>query len=111
MSDLQTLLSVQDLDTQLDRLTHELDNLPQRREVDEVIRTATDVKRRFEGAIAAHRDVAQQQAGVDEELGLVERRIKSIDARLYGNEQIGADDARAMTHELETLNVRKSNLE
>jgi predicted nucleic acid-binding Zn-ribbon protein len=105
------LLSVADLDVEIDRQRHRRATLPERAELVAIVSelSSLDDARR---SVAAERDeVAGRQATLESELAATEHRIREVERRLYGGEVSAARELQAMSADVEGLRARSSDLE
>ncbi len=110
-ADLEALLALQDLDTHLDQERHRKDHLPERAELDELERSATE-KRAARSEVATTLDaVASRQAAAERELQATEERVVQVNARLYGGTVTASRELQALAADVEGLRKRASELE
>lgn len=110
-ADLEKLLVLQGIDTQLDQARHRLEHLPERHEIVELDRRGTDTNRTLAVAEAASAEVGSRLATTEADLANTEERIAAIDKRLYSGEVTAAKDLQAMSAEVAHLRTRASSLE
>jgi predicted nucleic acid-binding Zn-ribbon protein len=106
----ETLLEVQDHDTEADRLRHRRDTLPERAQLAGVRASIDDVTTRL-GTAGEERDAqVRREEALEEDLAAVERRMKELDSRLF-SPTAAVRDMEAMSGELASLKRRRSMLE
>ncbi len=110
-ANLEALLAVQGLDTDLDRCRVRLASLPERAELAAIdLQLAALEQGRL--AAAAERDgVADRQASLEHNLATVESRAAEIKKRLYGGTTSATRELQAMAAEVDSLTARASELE
>lgn len=108
---LEKLLVLQGIDTQLDQARYRLESLPERVQMANIERQATDTNRAMVAAEAAAAEVAARQARTEAELARTEERVAAIDRRLYSGEVTATRDLQAMSAEAAHLRTRASALE
>lgn len=111
MSALETLLTVQELDTTIDQLVHRRATLPERAELSAAERRLADVDARIAEAQGRRDDIAGRQARLEEEVARTESRIEEVEKRLYGGTVSASRELTAMSEEVDALKARRSSLE
>ncbi|HET9059765.1 MAG TPA: C4-type zinc ribbon domain-containing protein [Acidimicrobiales bacterium] len=109
--DLEALLALQDIDTRLDQEQHRKAHLPERLEIAELDRSAalaTDKRRELAGALD---EITTRQAAAESELRATEQRLKTVNDRLFGGAVSASRDLQAMSHDVDGLRKRASDLE
>jgi predicted nucleic acid-binding Zn-ribbon protein len=109
--DLEALLSLQDIDTRLDQEQHRKAHLPERSEIAELDRSAalaTAKRKELSGALA---EIRSRQDAAERELGATEQRLKTVNDRLFGGAVSASRDLQAMSHDVDGLRKRASDLE
>ena len=110
-ADLEALLAVQGLDTELDQCRHRRATLPERAELVAINAQLAALAARA-GAAAAQRDVVgRRQAELERTLAQVEGRAAEIKKRLYGGMVSATRELTAMAAEVDSLTGRGSELE
>lgn len=111
MSDLETLLALQERDSAIDRLQYRRDNCPERAELAAVLKGISDLDaRREDNARRRGRiDAAQREAEAD--LATANGRIDTLEKQLYAGTVSAAKDLQAMAHEVAMLKERRSGIE
>lgn len=111
MSDLDTLLEVQDLDTRADQLRHRLAHDATLSEV----RTREAMLAELDGEIGQlerERDqFRREQRRHEDEVALCDEKIAHVDATLYGGTVTAHKELEALQAELTMLKARKSEIE
>ncbi|MGH9106707.1 MAG: zinc ribbon domain-containing protein [Acidimicrobiales bacterium] len=110
-ADLEALLALQDLDTQIDRERHRRAHLPERAELAELRRSAVETGSARSEMAASLSEVAARQAVAERELSATEQRIDQVNARLYGGSVTASRELQAMASDVEGLRKRASDLE
>jgi predicted nucleic acid-binding Zn-ribbon protein len=110
-SELEKLLDLQGIDTQLDQARHRLEHLPERELIASLDRQSSETNRGMLAAEAAAAEIGTRQASTEAELAHTEERIAAIDRRLYSGEINATKDLQAMSSELTHLRSRASSLE
>lgn len=111
MADLERLLEVQDHDLHLDQLRHRRDHLPERAELDELLKRRAAVRTRLAAVLAQRDEVAGRQAGAEAEIAASEKRIGEIDERMRSGAVTASRDLQAMQGEIDHLRERVSTFE
>jgi|SRR5579862_7124751 len=110
-ADLETLLGVQELDTVISQLEHRRAALPERHELGDVEAALTRLDGRA-AAVRAERDgLMKRQEDLEQQIGALTSRRRSIEERLYGARGGAARDLQAMDDEVRHLRQRRSELE
>ncbi len=110
-ADLEALLGVQALDTDLDRCRYRRATLPERAELVAIDTELAGLADRG-GAARAERDVVVgRQEELEHTLAGVERRVAEIKKRLYGGMVSATRELQAMAAEVDSLTARASELE
>ncbi len=109
--ELQALLALQDLDTRTDQERHHKAHLPQRAELAEMDRLASERTAARAGVAAALQEIVTRQEAAERELAATEGRIRHVNDRLYGGTVSASRELQAMAAEVEALGKRVSELE
>jgi uncharacterized protein len=107
----EALLRLQDLDTALDQHRHRRTVLPEREDVQDSARGLADTNVRLGQAAAARDEVAAREESLEGEVAGLERRIREVNARLYGGTVSASRELTAMAADVEQMEARKSELE
>jgi predicted nucleic acid-binding Zn-ribbon protein len=110
-SDLEGLLTVQDLDLALDQHRHRRETLPEAAEIQALDREAAGLRAEIQAVTDARDQIAVRQEAAENELAATETRSKQVSGRLYGGEVSASRELQAMSADLESLKVRASALE
>jgi predicted nucleic acid-binding Zn-ribbon protein len=110
-ANLEALLSVQALDTDLDRCRVRHLSLPERAELATIDGQLATLEQRLVAAQAERDVVADQQASLEHNLATVESRAADIKKRLYGGTVSATRELQAMAAEVDSLTARASELE
>lgn len=109
--DVERLLEVQDRDTNLDRIRHQLDVLPARAERD-AARVAVD---EVAASIVTHQaerdELARRQRRLDDEVETLDAKRKAHDEKLYSGSVTNARELQDLQEEIESLGRRITALE
>ncbi|HTW11020.1 MAG TPA: C4-type zinc ribbon domain-containing protein [Acidimicrobiales bacterium] len=109
--ELDALLTLQDLDTHIDRERHRLEHLAERAELSEIEHMAGEVgSARSELAVSLGEVVSRQNAA-ERELRATEERIVQVNRRLYGGTVTASRELQAMANDVDGLRKRASELE
>lgn len=108
---LDALLSLQGIDTDLDRHRHRRIALPERQAAAELTQhIATIDAQRSEVQVLVD-DVTGRQDALEADLAATEARITDVNKRLYSGQVAASRDLQAMSAEVKALQVRGSDLE
>lgn len=108
---LKHLLKVQDMDRSMDALRHQRTSLPEFDQVTEVEAAGRALAKRTEDVEAERHEVARTQQRFEDEVALIEDRVKEESGKLYGGNVTGVKDLQALQDEIKTLKGRQSSLE
>jgi hypothetical protein len=109
--ELGALLALQDLDTHIDKERHRRAHLPERAELTELQRMASDAgAARAELAVTLD-EVVSRQSAAERELKATEDRVAQVTVRLYGGTVTASRELQAMASDVEGLRKRASELE
>lgn len=103
------LLEVQELDTELVRLSRRDAQLPQRSQLDDIAATVSRTRDEFMDAQRMLEDTQLEMQRLEADVATVKQRLHRDESKL--NESTSGKEATALTHELETLNQRSLQLE
>jgi uncharacterized protein len=109
--ELEALLALQGLDTDLDRAHHRRATLPERAELVAIDDEVAALDQRLAAARAARDAVANDQETLERTLAGVESRAAEVKTRLYGGTVSATKELLAMAAELESLTARASDME
>jgi predicted nucleic acid-binding Zn-ribbon protein len=110
-ANLEALLRVQALDTDLDRCRVRHASLPERAELAAIDSQLVALEQRLAAAQAERDVVADRQASLEHNLAIVESRAADIKKRLYGGTVSATRELQAMAAEVDSLTERASELE
>jgi len=108
---LEALLALQGLDTDLDRAHHRRATLPERAELEAIDDELAALDQRLAVARAARDAVAGDQQTLEHTLAGFESRAVELKKRLYGGTVSATKELQAMSAELDSLTARVSELE
>ncbi len=109
--ELKRLLLVQDQDRGLDALAHQRSTLPQREDLQAVEQRRVELGV-VEAEIAGRRhELERDQRRLEDEVALIEDRIKTEDGKLYGGEVSGVKELQALQDEIAGLKARQTLVE
>jgi predicted nucleic acid-binding Zn-ribbon protein len=108
---LEALLALQGLDTDLDRAHHRRATLPERAELAAIDDELVALDQRLAVARAARDTVAASQQKLEHTLSGFENRAADLKKRLYGGTVSATKELQAMAAELDSLTTRVSELE
>lgn len=107
----ESLLSLQDLDSAVDRLRHRHQTLPERTELAAVDERAAGLAERLSAARARLASVADRQAVLESDLAQTEARAGEVNKRLYSGQVTASRELQAMAADVDSLRARASSLE
>jgi predicted nucleic acid-binding Zn-ribbon protein len=110
-ANLEALLRVQALDTDLDRCRVRHASLPERAELAAIDSQLVALEQRLAAAQAERDVVADRQASLEHNLAVAESRAADIKKRLYGGTVSATRELQAMAAEVDSLTDRASELE
>ncbi len=103
------LLDIQELDTELLRLDRREQQLPQREELERISTSIARTRDEFMDAQRQLEDTQLEMRRLEDDVSTVKQRLHRDEAKL--DESTSGKEATALSHELETLNQRASQLE
>lgn len=111
MTDVERLLNVQAHDTQADQLRHRRATLPERARIVELTAAIADIDRAGTERDAARTELVREQKRREDELALLEEKIKKEDAALYGGGVSNPRELQALQEEISGMKRRVSTVE
>jgi uncharacterized protein len=105
------LLALQDLDTHIDQERHRRAHLPERAELSDLERMATEAGAHRAGLATTLGEVVSRQVASERELKATEERAAQVTVRLYGGTVTASRELQAMSSDVEGLRRRASELE
>lgn len=111
MSDLETLLEVQDLDLELDRHQRRAQQLPQRQALADAVRTIGELEESYQQAAAEAATASSYQRRLEDELGSQNSKIAEADRHLYSGEVTSPKELQALQANLDSLRRHGSRIE
>lgn len=111
MTDLAALLSVQELDTSIDRLDHRLNGLPERAAVTRAETSLAALVTQREPLESRRDELVRSQKRVEDEVAQLDTKASAEEARLYSGEVTAARDLQDIQDEVTSLRRRQSDLE
>ncbi|MGK9147082.1 hypothetical protein KXS11_05595 [Plantibacter flavus] len=108
-ADQKTLLTLQSIDTGVQRTTHRAANLPEAARISELQREIEGVRLRRLEKVGVRDDARTELGRIESDVAVVEARIKRDDARLLQSTSV--KDVEALQSELASLKTRQNNLE
>ncbi|HEY9424899.1 MAG TPA: C4-type zinc ribbon domain-containing protein [Microterricola sp.] len=105
----KNLLRLQEVDTRLQQLAHQLKNLPQEATLSTLAKTLEEVRRRFAIATGEVDDARTELGRLESDVSVVEARIKRDSDRMQ--QSSSTKDLQALESELASLNKRRGDLE
>ncbi|RZU65306.1 hypothetical protein EV379_1635 [Microterricola gilva] len=105
----KNLLRLQEVDTRLQQLAHQLKNLPQEATLSTLAKTLEEVRRRFAIATGEVDDARTELGRLESDVAVVEARIKRDSERML--QSSSAKDLQALESELASLTKRRGDLE
>lgn len=109
--DLEALLELQAVDTELDQLRHRRANLEERALLAARRSELQAVEQQLADAGAAAGELESRQAEIEAELAATESRAAELDKRFYSGSVTASRDLMAITEEIDSLKARRSHLE
>lgn len=110
-ADAEALLAVQERDTKLDQLEHQLRKLPAREERDAAQAALDDLDSAIAERSAERDELSRRQRRLDDEVETISAKRRSHDERLYGGSVTNARELQDLQEEIEALGRRISVLE
>jgi len=111
MSDLEALLALQVLDTNVDQLRHRRTNLPERAELDSRHKELRVLEQSLADVQRQRDEIAARERSLDDEIGALRTKAAADDKALYGGTVSALKDLRALQDEIESLGRRQRDLE
>lgn len=111
MSDLETLLALQDHDTEIDRIRHRRSTLPSRLELEAVRARIAALDELLTVQRVVRDEVIARQRQLEHDVVSVEARIAEVDKRLYSGAVSASRELQAMSAEVDSLKTRLAALE
>jgi predicted nucleic acid-binding Zn-ribbon protein len=110
-SELETLLTLQEHDSALERLLHRHQTLPERDALGDAERAAAAIDARL-GATRGERDrVAHQEQQLDDEARSLSDKATEVEARMYSGEVSSPKELQAMQADVEQLRRHQRSIE
>jgi predicted nucleic acid-binding Zn-ribbon protein len=111
MSVFEALLRLQEHDTTIDQIEHRLSTLPEREQVETVLKSLAAVQDE-EAVIRVRRDeIAREQKRLEDEAALVEAHADDIHKKLYGGTITSPKELQAFQADYDALKRRQTDLE
>lgn len=107
----QRLLSVQDHDTRIDQLRHRFETLPERAALAASQRTRQQIDDQREAVQVRRLELQRNLKRNEDELAVLEERIKRENDRLYSGEVTGTRELLTLQEEVDGLRSRRSDME
>lgn len=107
----QRLLSVQDHDTRIDQLRHRFETLPERAELAASQRARQQIDDQREAVQVRRLGLQRNLKRNEDELAVLEERIKRENDRLYSGEVTGTRELLTLQEEVDGLRNRRSAVE
>lgn len=111
MGSFDTLLELQDLDMEIDRLDHKIATLAQRAELDGHRARMVAFDEATDAVRGARDRLARDQKRVEDDVALVVAKAVEVDGSLYGGTVTSPRELQALQAELESVKARQSQLE
>lgn len=108
---LLALLTLQKMDSALDRLEYRRRNLPEQAELDELETRLAAVEKALGEAQNRADDCASRQKKLDGEIDSLSRKIESEEARLFAGKVSSPKELAALQSEIDYLKNRKNSVE
>jgi uncharacterized protein len=110
LQSLADLLDLQEVDTEIDRLLHRRQSLPELEQYRVAHETAEGIAARLEEEEAELKQAELVLDKAEGELGLLEQKLTQEERRLYAG-GMSARETANMQHEVESLRIRRSTME
>ncbi len=107
----QRLLSVQDHDTRIDQLRHRFETLPERAELVAGEQACREVDSQREAVQVSRLELQRNLKRNEDELAVLEDRIKRENDRLYSGEVTGTRELLTLQEEVDGFRSRRSDME
>ncbi|MCP4436763.1 MAG: hypothetical protein GY812_14865 [Actinomycetia bacterium] len=111
MGSLDSLLTVQEIDTRLDQLRHRRETLPERDKLQSARSAKVEADASVEATFAQLSEVRAAQKAAEDEAATVEEKAKEVDKMLYGGTITAAKELEAYQADLAMLKERQETLE
>ncbi|MGE3619421.1 MAG: zinc ribbon domain-containing protein [Acidimicrobiia bacterium] len=111
MSRWDALLAVQDHDTRLDRLRHQIEGLPERAVLAAAEKELVDLEAQAAAVQAERHEIERDQKRLEDEVGGLSERVAHTDKVLYGGTVSNPRELQALQDEIASLRRRISDLE
>ena len=111
MSSLESLLSVQDLDTRLDQIEHRRGHLPEDEKLTELASALSALTDDRSGVAVQHHDLERKQKRIEDEVASLDAKAAADSAKLYDGSITSPKDAGSLQDEIASLRRRQTGLE
>ena len=111
VANLDSLLTLQEIDTTLDQLRHRRANLPERAELEAARRAAADGATAVDAAFARLHEVQSAEKAREDEAATTEAKVAEVERTLYGGTVKAAKELEAYQADLQMLQDRQARLE
>ncbi|HUY86534.1 MAG TPA: C4-type zinc ribbon domain-containing protein [Acidimicrobiales bacterium] len=111
MGGLASVLALQEQDSAIDRLQFKSDNLPDKfvlADIESNLERLGSLRTTAEGQI---RELLKRQKSLEADASGLASRIESIDKQMYAGTITSPKDLQAMSHEIDTLKLRRTEIE
>jgi predicted nucleic acid-binding Zn-ribbon protein len=108
---LRPLLDLQRVDSSIDKLNQRKADLPEQRELDDLVARRTETGGAHANKRAELDTVAREQSKIEDDVSLVSNKIDHEQGRLYSGEIQNAKELSNIQAELDALRRRKTHLE
>lgn len=105
-ADLESILDVQNLDARIRRLQHQLDELPEQRELDEVERTDAELLTEQDMARVELEKLQAEQRQAEGELDLLRQRRDAEQAKMYSGDISNPRELQSLRAEIDSTTRR-----
>ncbi|MCB0977535.1 MAG: hypothetical protein KDB02_08760 [Acidimicrobiales bacterium] len=110
-AEIENLLALQERDTALDQIRHQIEVLPVRVERDGLQAQLAELDTKTEAKRAERDELARRQRRLDDEVESLDAKRKDHDAKLYGGSITNARELQDLQEEIESLGRRITSLE
>jgi len=111
VSELESLITVQELDTRLDQLSHRRANLPEHSALEQLAREQDGVDKSLAKTSAERHVLEREQKRFEDEVGSIESKIASDNDRMYNTGITSPKELSALQDELAGLARRQEVVE
>ncbi len=111
MNPLESLIDLQALDTRLDQIQHRRANLPERAELQEVLKNSEDLERRLLACRNDRLELLKEQRRREFEFEILQERREKEQNLLYSNQITGLRELQSLEREIAAIGRRQELVE